>query len=608
MSETVFNDVLVDSDANNGGNYTDGLPDNSVKKAVYRGSVSDSQANLTANLDCFGFLIESDRTALFNAGNFDLEVFADEINIANVANLYSGTGGNIVRARADLNISNSHSSNVIPRFSTLSNLTITKIGDVYIKRLTHNQNTIIQGNFDIIILNPTVDDFIFTSTGIDITGGSLIFNMDADRSQGSLDYTVPLIKKGVAKLTWDVAGVYDLGGLDLQAGAIDTNTRTTTLNGNLIIASGATLTDTGAFTLNANGNISNPNSANIFLVPEISAGVTITQIDVVWVKNFVMNAASVLTGVEFLKILNPTENNFIQLNATSVISNDGIEITLDIGRIQTGINIDSKVILQGSAALTTDSAWDIKGFEIKETATFLNAAFGMNVGADGLTIPNLSTIFACSLLGVNENANIANPNSTNLIGLLGATSGKTATIVGDFYCQGLINNGIIAGTDDLIIFHPTINNFIVLLGTINTDMIFDMNVDRTQPGFGIAVNITVQGSAKLTFTTGFNQSDSSKSFTIASGAHVECDSTFAAGDFICAGEFTVDDTKSIVMNNISGAGTLHSKDADIATIFYNGSIAGWTGTLDNVVLQKLGKGTQPSYYGMRLADQMDIRL
>jgi hypothetical protein len=149
---------------------------------------------MTGALTCKFFTVSG---KFIDGGNV---INTDGFSIANTASLVTSTAQWKVKANG--NISNPNSTNILTDVSVENGITATRNGVVYAKKLTVGTGSTLTGSSIYKIVNPTGNNFI-TNTGT-ITGGDIEITLDADRSNGAVTFDTDLILKASAdkRLTW----------------------------------------------------------------------------------------------------------------------------------------------------------------------------------------------------------------------------------------------------------------------------------------------------------------------------------------------------------------------------------------------------------------------
>jgi len=129
-------------------------------------------------------------------------------------------------------------------------------------------------------------------------------------------------------LTLENSGPCD-GNLTISSGKITDNGRTVTVNGNIsIVDVSGRLSSSGLWIQGANGNISNPNSSNIFNTLQIANNVISTRTGHVRTKKIILGTNATLQGTLGELIIAPTANDFIDMATGSQVTGNRIWISL----------------------------------------------------------------------------------------------------------------------------------------------------------------------------------------------------------------------------------------------------------------------------------------
>lgn len=418
----------------------------------------------------------------------------------------------------------------------------------------------------------------------------------------------------------------------LTNGIFQDNGKTLTSLGSVEIADLANkYVSTGVLGLTGTGNLANPHSTNIFKSILIAgSSITLTTIDDVYTKQIGIGDSTTLTGTDILYIVNPTVNNFMQPNNTGSLDCP-TNITLDAGRENVGFTLDDNLTLANSSsnALTITTALDINNLTLdtgsaliiqntlNTDAFVINGTFndgGQAVTINGnLTIANVaSRITSTGIWTANDDINISNPHSTNILNQLNIAATKTLSRATAIYAKKVVlgNNAGLDGAFVLSIINPSGNDFLTL-GTNATitqgNIEITLDANRSNIGFTTVVDFTMKSSAskKLTITSNLTVND----IEIEANAHIETEAGLNGIDTNVDGELTLDPTETNIVTDISGSGTLHSATASTATLYYRGNNT-FAGVLDKVILEEYppARATQAAYYGANMDKAFHIMI
>ncbi|MEK7218054.1 MAG: hypothetical protein AAB728_01170, partial [Patescibacteria group bacterium] len=178
----------------------------------------------------------------------------------------------------------------------------------------------ISGNFDI-----AANAFSATGTG----------TFTATAAGKSITATGSSLGKVVLNGTgggWTLMSNLVMSSATLTAGTLTDNGKTVRVDGSIGIANTASLlTSTGIWEMSANGDVSNPQSGNLFGTFQIDSSVTAAKTGAVLTKKLIMGTNAVLSAWGGTLGLFPTADDFIDMAAGASITGAQVSITMPSG-------------------------------------------------------------------------------------------------------------------------------------------------------------------------------------------------------------------------------------------------------------------------------------